>query len=427
MRLFKVLLVFVSIILFANICYSQPLLDYINKPDSTFRWELASTQDIGDVSFYEINLYSQTWEGIQWTHKLIVGAPKEVRISNMALLFITGSWSGLSSEELGYIKEISEKLGTVSAVLFDVPNQPLFNGLREDALIAYTFSQFAKTQDPESPLLLPMVKSGVRAMDTIQEFSKEKLGLEIDGFVVTGASKRGWTTWLVGACDKRVKGIAPMVYDNLNITRQFAHQREIWKDYSPELGDYTSLGLEQLENTPVGERLLSIVDPYFYRERIMIPKLIINGSNDPYWAIDATSIYFNDLIGPRYVLYVPNSGHNLEDRERVIKDISAFYLYITGRLRFPNITWRTQNGEGSIKIELSSDIKPSKAGIWYATSPDKRFVSSLWQYVEGKISEDGYYLVEIDKPKNEDMAIFGEVLYNIDGLEFYLCTPAMIF
>jgi len=145
----------------------------------------------------------------------------------MALLFITGSWRGTYSEEVEYVKEISERLGTISAVLFDVPNQPLFGGLSEDALIAYTFSEFVKTQDDELPLLLPMTKSAIKAMDTVQEFSKKELDINLDGFVITGASKRGWTTWLTGACDKRVKGIAPMVYDNLNISAQLKHQREL--------------------------------------------------------------------------------------------------------------------------------------------------------------------------------------------------------
>ncbi|MGB9683092.1 MAG: PhoPQ-activated pathogenicity-related family protein [bacterium] len=425
MRLFRVFLVIISLILFTRVCYTQPLLDYIDKPDDTFSWNLISSQQIGDVSFYEIEVHSQIWKGIPWTHRLIIGSPKDIQIPNMALLFITGDWKGLSSEELKYIKEISEKLGTVSAVLFDVPNQPLFGGLREDALIAYTFSQFAKTQDKEMPLLLPMVKSAVKAMDTIQDFSKRYLGLVIDSFVVTGASKRGWTTWLVGASDKRVKGIAPMVYDNLNIIRQFEHQKEIWGDYSPQLGDYTSLGLERLGGTPIGNSLLSIVDPYFYRERITMPKLIINGTNDPYWTIDATSIYLDELKGKRYILYVPNSGHELQDRSRVINEVSAFYLYISGKISFPTISWNVEEDKDTIRVNLSSDINPERVGIWYATSLDRRFVSSLWQYVEGKASPLGY-TVEIDKPKDGNIAIFGELTYNIVGLEFYLCSPAII-
>jgi PhoPQ-activated pathogenicity-related protein len=49
-----------------------------------------------------------------------------------------------------------------------------------------------------------MVKASLRAMDAIQEFVKTKLpetGATCDYFSVAGASKRGWTTWLVGVVD----------------------------------------------------------------------------------------------------------------------------------------------------------------------------------------------------------------------------------
>ena len=38
---------------------------------------------------------------------------------------------------------------------------------------------------------------------------------------MTGASKRGWTTWTIGAVDKRVKAMAPLVLDCLNMRAAF--------------------------------------------------------------------------------------------------------------------------------------------------------------------------------------------------------------
>lgn len=423
-RVLKILvLVFLSILLVSN-SYGQVLVDYVNRDDGYFSWEILSKEDIEGVTIFNINLVSQKWKEIIWSHRLIIGVPQKITNPDLGLLFITGSFRGYS-EEVSYIREMAKNLGCISSVLFDVPNQPLFEGLTEDALIAYTIVKYVETGDDEWPLLLPMTKSAIKAMTAIQEFSKKELNINLGGFLVTGASKRGWTTWLTATCDGRVKGIAPMVYDNLNIKEQFNHQREIWGDFSPQLQDYTALGLDKLSDSPVGEKILSIIDPYFYREYLTVPKLIINGANDPYWAIDAVNLYLNNLLGEKYILYVPNSGHNLEDRERVAKNISAFYLYIARKIPFPKIEYKLIEDDTTINLVLQSDIKPEKVGLWYAESSNKNFVYSIWRYEEAENSKEGYN-IKLEKSKDKNLAFFGEFYYKVGDIEFYLCTPATI-
>lgn len=53
-------------------------------------------------------------------------------------------------------------------------------------------------------------------MRAAQEFLKENGIAQIEGWVVGGASKRGWTTWDVGAakcesCPAKIIGITPLV------------------------------------------------------------------------------------------------------------------------------------------------------------------------------------------------------------------------
>ena len=49
-----------------------------------------------------------------------------------------------------------------------------------------------------------MVKSAVRAMDAVEQCVEREWSHKVETFTVTGASKRGWTTWLTGAVDPRV-------------------------------------------------------------------------------------------------------------------------------------------------------------------------------------------------------------------------------
>src|SRR5256885_15668223 len=96
-----------------------------------------------------------------------------------------------------------------------IPNQPLtFTGDRprsEDDFIAYTWDHFLRTGDERWPARLPMTKSAVRAMDAVTAFSASAAGgrHQVRRFVVSGASKRGWTTWTTAAVDPRVVRLAP--------------------------------------------------------------------------------------------------------------------------------------------------------------------------------------------------------------------------
>ena len=235
---------------------------------------------------------------------------------------------------------MARQLNAPVAILSDIPNQPLFGGLVEDDLLAHTFVQFIATQDPTWPLLLPMVKAVVRAMDAIQAFLPRQLKPQVTGFLLSGASKRGWTTWLTPAVDDRVRGIAPLVYDNLDLARQMQHQRETWGHFSGQIAQYTERGLPQrlLSGEKAAVELAAIVDPFSYRQHLTVPKLIVLGTNDRYWPLDALNLYYDALIGERYILYMPNAGHELRSgRERALAGLMAFFQHVAGRLPIAHV------------------------------------------------------------------------------------------
>ena len=54
------------------------LLEYVQKPEAHFAWKLKQKIDSPLGAIYDIELTSQTWEGIDWTHQLQVYQPKDV-------------------------------------------------------------------------------------------------------------------------------------------------------------------------------------------------------------------------------------------------------------------------------------------------------------------------------------------------------------
>jgi PhoPQ-activated pathogenicity-related protein len=63
-------------------------------------------------------------------------------------------------------------------------------------------------------------------MSLLDNYARDN-GDTVDGFILTGGSKRGWTCWLTAAMDKRVTGVVPSTFDNLNVAAN-EPQIEFW-------------------------------------------------------------------------------------------------------------------------------------------------------------------------------------------------------
>jgi len=401
------------------------LLEYVAKPEPDYSWSKIGEQSVAGARVIDLAMTSQVWEGIPWKHTIRVYIPATLTYPDAVLLVIAGGNPGGGDLALG--PTISGLIGAPVAILYNIPNQPLFDR-NEDALIAYTFVKYLETGDPDWPLLLPMTKSAVKAMDTLQAFAREQYQREINTFVVTGASKRGWTTWLTGAVEsdrKRVKGIAPMVIDTLNIPAQMRHQMETWGFYSEQIEDYTKLGLQKETTSAAGESLMKLVDPYSFRDRITMPKLIINGANDRYWVTDALNTYWGGLAGPKWVLYVPNSGHGLEDTARVFNSLSAFFRTIAADKTFPDMTWKYEEAEGNVKLTISALPRPSEARVWVVHSPSLDFRDQKWESTPMQAEGDAFSL-SLPKPHDDNMAVFGEADFDMGGRGYTLSTQVRI-
>jgi PhoPQ-activated pathogenicity-related protein len=406
---------------------------YVKAPDPSFASRVQSTAEIpGGGTATLIHLTSQTWHGIPWEHWLSVLRPAKVSHPEHCLLVISGGSKRSQppnplSRDGVLLAEVARRLELVVAVLPQVPNQPLFDNLKEDALIAHTFVQYLETRDETWPCLLPMAKSAVKAMDVVQAYLKEKHAQEVKRFIVTGASKRGWTTWLAGAIDPRVAAIAPMVIDTLNMEKQGDLQRlSFGGGYSEEIEDYTSRNLPQRMREPAAKRLLEIVDPFSYRARLTMPKLIVLGTNDRYWPVDAVKLYFGDLPGEKLIHYVPNKGHGLgiEAAEVVAAFVGAV---VTGEPR-PRFTWKLarEGGEAILAME-AADASPEAAEIWQAEAPTRDFREAKWTAKPAARDGDRRFTGKLAVPEKGYAAFFGRLTYKTkSGQALPLCTSVEV-
>ncbi|RPI28371.1 MAG: PhoPQ-activated pathogenicity [Acidobacteria bacterium] len=421
------------IVLFFAVLSAQQrtaLDEYVAVPDSNYRYELAQKIPGQGYTTYVLDMVSQAWltkaevtEPV-WRHWLVVVKPDKVK-SRTALLFIGGGDNGKPAPKSADAKlaAIADATSTVVAELRMVPNQPLTFAAegkprKEDEMIAYAWNQYMHTGDSKWAPRLPMTKSAVRAMDTITAFCA---GLEnaaqVDRFVVAGGSKRGWTTWTTAIVDKRVVAIVPMVIDLLNVVASFDHHFQAYGFWAPAVHDYQEMGLmDKWLGSKEFENLMKLVDPYSYRDRLTLPKFIMNASGDQFFLPDSWKFYWDDLKGDKYLRYVPNADHSLRNSDAV-QTLLAFYQAILSGAEIPKYSWKVEK-DGTIQVK--SKIRPSAVLLWQATNPKTRdfrleTIGPVWTSSPVEASSAGEYQARVAAPPQGWTAYFIELTYPGSG------------
>jgi PhoPQ-activated pathogenicity-related protein len=402
---------------------------YVAAPDSNYRFELVKTIPGQGVTASVLELTSQAWrkpdevDRTVWKHWLTVVRPAKVTTPT-GFLFITGGANGSAPPEKidPMLSTMAENSGAVTAELRMVPNQPLVfsDGKRrtEDSLIAYAWDKYLRGGDDEWLPRLPMTKSAVRAMDAITAFSATPPGgsVKVESFVVSGGSKRGWTTWTTAVVDRRVIGIAPLVIDMLNLEKSFIHHWQAYGFWAPAVHDYAEAGLMNWMGHPRYKQMLKIVEPYEYRDRLTVPKLIINSAGDQFFLPDSSQFYFDDLKGEKHLRYVPNTDHSLRNSD-ARETLAAFFDSIVRNMPRPRFTWKFEkNGD----IVVKANDKPAEVKVWAATNPDKRdfrleSIQAAYQATTLAERRPGEYVASVPKPAKGWTAYFVELSYPTGG------------
>jgi PhoPQ-activated pathogenicity-related protein len=407
----------------------EALAAYVAKPDETFAWRVQRRYRHADAEIIELILGSQTWKGTLWKHQLVVIRPRRIDDERHAALIVGGGrWrdeyetetAGTPLPEDGDLfVRIAGLLRSPVVALGQVPFQPLFD-LTEDRLIAHTFERYLATGDSEWPLLLPMVKSVVRAFDASSALSEREWGAPLERFTVLGGSKRGWTTWLTGAVDARATALAPIVLDALNMERHFPHQSEVWGAPSEEIAPYTELGLHTVLGSAAGAALRQIVDPFSYRKALTQPKLVTLATNDAYFPLDSANLYWDELPEPKRLLYLPNEQHSVERYERFIRALRALHEATGGGPPLPALRWQFLWQDAGVTLCVRSEPTARALRLWQASSDDRDFRDAHWRPVDK--TRGGTKRFDVARPAAGYVALFAEADFGSGRRAFSLAT-----
>jgi len=460
------------------------LTGFIKNKDDLPVPVLLSKSRAGNVTVEHWRFYSQRWPihedstipSTKWAHKLFLYIPDNIKY-RQALLYVNG---GLIYNKDGNIdwKYSYEKLNFTniayvnSAIVADlqhVPNQYLMiNGTpkAEDVFIAYTYKRFIETNNPYILGHLPMAKSIIRAMDAIELLSCDRV--DLNGFVLVGASKRGWAVWLAAIEDARVKAIIPIVSDLLNTQKVMMHIcNEVYKACPPSFDPYKAEGIDKLIGSSDFNRIMQIEDPLQYisdaKYKVRMQKLdkyIINASGDDFFVPDSSHFYFDQLPGRKHIRYLPNAMHSLTGNsisdalgndKKVEEGIDNYFHYVLNSTSLPGIEYKFDNNSWFIKTTyVPEEVILWSHNNWYER--DFRCLSSYSMFhlmikrgfsffrsdlcdrhydprniefscANGELCEIKAYSPECSQGWQ---ASFVEMHYNIDGREFVISTEVDI-
>ncbi|MAY75729.1 MAG: PhoPQ-activated pathogenicity [Phycisphaerae bacterium] len=405
---------------------------YTAELDESFAWRIVQTYEpMPGTRGFAVDLTSQTWRSEEevshpaWTHMMQVVVPPVVE-HDTALLVIGG---GRRREEppariSGHIARISSLTRSVVVLLPTVPNQPLElrdDGKKryEDDLLAESWQIAMAERDTGWVIHQAMAKSAVAGMTATQQLMESiGDGPAVTGFVLTGGSKRGWTTWLTAAVDDRVRGIVPMVIDTINLPEVMKHHWGAYGFWAPAIGDYAGRGFAKMLTSPRFESIRGIVDPYTMRDRLTMPKLLVNAGGDQYFLPDSTKYYFDDLPGPTYLRVVPNVNHSIDDRPDVLTSALAFHDAVARGHKLPSLSWEV--GEAANTLRLQTSTEPAKVLLWEATNPEARdfrleTIGAAWTFRPLRPEADGSYLAAVEAPETGFRAFLIEATFPAEG------------
>ena len=370
--------------------------DYIESTKNEFSYDIQEVIYEENWTGYHIKMISGEWldskkvDQVEWWHYVDIIIPKQTT-SSTGIMFIDG---GEKSEDYFRLdaQSIRNAIKTEAVIVnvSNIPFQPLNflsseqDSFEEDDLIAFAWNKFlkqgAKQKDVEWLPRFPMTRAIVRAMDLAQEIILQN-DIVVKDFVVSGASKRGWTAWTTAAVDSRVKAVVPMVIDMLNLVPSFENHYRSYGEFSPAVQEYVNYNIQDWLGTEEFQVLMSYIEPFSFIDKFTMPKYIINAGSDEFFSTDSWRFYYDKLPGEKIIRYVPNKNHSLDGRY-LTEDLVSYFYRVINDIEIPSLSWNLSDNKLIAELDYDGDYDVS---VWTAKNDNGRDFR-LWE--EGELWEE---------------------------------------
>ncbi|CAD5119653.1 DgyrCDS8247 [Dimorphilus gyrociliatus] len=422
--------------------------EYVWKDDGYYKYEILDSfrSVTNESTIYVLNMTSQKWlddsvsDSSVWWHYMGIAIPDVVDLTDAALVYNDAGRNDPNSSPPDRddlvnlaISVIAEEIGIVVSYVKQIPNQPIVfksdpeqKRKTEDRLIGYTWRMFIDNPESPGPEVLarfPMTKAVIKAFETTRTVAAEmRPELNIQRYAITGASKRGWTAWMVACVDKRAIFTIPMVMDLLNLLPNMKHHYRALGGWTFAFKPYYEHNLTVELDNPNTKKLASFVDPYEYKERLNeTVKFIISGASDEFFLTDDSHYFFHDLPGPKYMMLLENAGHAMFPHYLdILEAVGAIIKPVFTGQKLPQLDFEYKETEMNGTIIMRSDTPLDAAYVlisktvdnvrrdWRLHKGEPPSASDIeWDDYEIQANPDGSYSYTVEKdPEGKWTAFF---------------------
>jgi len=163
--------------------------------------------------------------------------------------------------------------------------------------------------------------------------------------------------------------MVPIVLDAINFVEVEHHQWRSYGGWTYALQDYIDMDIMTRLDDPNMLTLQQMEDPYFYKDRMTMPKMIVNAAMDEFQQPDDTHYWWSGMPEPKHFLMLPNAEHSLfTGILEAVPSVGAWIQNLLYKERIPTFDWTMNSATGEVVATLDDNSIVHSATLWYSYS-----------------------------------------------------------